>query len=101
MNITLKYVALHKQYADTIYKQMKLATVQPTMVNAPLWWIDPTDTVAQTIDSGTKLFVRRNLCWEQRVPTWRQNGELGQIMGDLTLNQFYLKSLNHLVYFST
>lgn len=55
VNITHQLIDLHKKYAPKIFKLMKQATKVPTMVNAPLWWIDPTDPVTFTIDSGEIL----------------------------------------------
>lgn len=44
--------ALHYQYAPMIIALAKQATIDGTPINRPLWWIDPLDPVALTIDSG-------------------------------------------------
>uniref|UniRef100_A0A2A4JLH7 Glycoside hydrolase family 31 N-terminal domain-containing protein n=1 Tax=Heliothis virescens TaxID=7102 RepID=A0A2A4JLH7_HELVI len=41
--ISKKYTDLHAQYADVIFHAMETAVADGTPVNAPLWWIAPTD----------------------------------------------------------
>ncbi|XP_049836924.1 myogenesis-regulating glycosidase-like [Schistocerca gregaria] len=43
---------LHTQYAPRIVELMQKAVEGGTPVNLPVWWLDPTDSTAQTIDSG-------------------------------------------------
>lgn len=45
--------ALHYEYAPLIVSLANQAAVDGTPINRPLWWIDPVDPVALTIDSGT------------------------------------------------
>ena len=52
MNISKKYTDLHADYADVIYQAMEKAVADGTPVNAPLWWIDPTDHEALEIWDG-------------------------------------------------
>lgn len=56
VDISLKMVALHAEYADTIISLAEQSTVTGFPINRPLWWIDPLDPVAQTIDSGENIF---------------------------------------------
>lgn len=51
MRISKKFVNLHVQYADKIIEAMKNSVKHGTPVNAPLWWIDPTDPETYLIDS--------------------------------------------------
>lgn len=48
IDISRKFTDLHYEYADKIMKEFK-DTSHP-VIN-PIWWIDPEDSVAQTIDS--------------------------------------------------
>lgn len=61
IQLSKKYVKMHQQYSPVIYDLMKRATKEPIMVNAPLWWIDPTDRTALTIDSGKKNYKMDDL----------------------------------------
>ncbi|CAH0725126.1 unnamed protein product, partial [Brenthis ino] len=47
--ISKKYTDLHAQHADYIYEAMRLSSEDGTPVNAPLWWLDPTDEEALSI----------------------------------------------------
>ncbi|PSN31308.1 hypothetical protein C0J52_14633 [Blattella germanica] len=49
--LSLEYTLLHAQYADKIVELFNKAVQDGSPVNPPIWWIDPTDEVAQTIDS--------------------------------------------------
>ncbi|CAB3244188.1 unnamed protein product [Arctia plantaginis] len=49
VEISRKYVDLHAEYADVIIKAMEKAVSDGTPVNAPLWWLDPTDEDALVI----------------------------------------------------
>ncbi|XP_049938004.1 myogenesis-regulating glycosidase-like [Schistocerca serialis cubense] len=51
VEISRRYTALHAQYADAILAAMRRAVSEGAPVNPPIWWVDPADTVAQTIDS--------------------------------------------------
>ena len=57
IEIARNMTALHAQYADYIYALALQSTVDGTPINRPLWWLDPLDPVAQTIDSGFSLFI--------------------------------------------
>ncbi|XP_066146993.1 myogenesis-regulating glycosidase [Euwallacea fornicatus] len=50
-DIIKKYVDLHKQYAPNILKAMNRSIEEGTPVNAPIWWIDPTDATALANDN--------------------------------------------------
>ncbi|XP_066252568.1 myogenesis-regulating glycosidase-like [Euwallacea similis] len=45
-DIVKKYIDLHEQYAPNILKAMDKSIEDGTPVNAPIWWIDPTDATA-------------------------------------------------------
>lgn len=47
-----KYVDLHEQYAPNILNAMSLSIETGSPVNPPIWWVDPSDTTAQSIDDG-------------------------------------------------
>lgn len=51
--IAQRMTALHYEYAPLIVSLANQAAVDGTPINRPLWWIDPVDPVALTIDSGT------------------------------------------------
>ncbi|XP_047004539.1 myogenesis-regulating glycosidase-like [Schistocerca americana] len=42
---------LHTQYAPRMLELMQKAVEDGTPVNLPIWWFEPTDSTAQTIDS--------------------------------------------------
>lgn len=47
-----KYVDLHEEYAPLILNAMSLSIESGNPVNAPIWWVDPSDTIAHSIDDG-------------------------------------------------
>ncbi|XP_047532871.1 myogenesis-regulating glycosidase-like [Vanessa atalanta] len=49
VTISKKYTDLHAAYAQDIYDAMQASVDNGTPVNAPLWWIDPTDQEALRI----------------------------------------------------
>ncbi|KPJ04462.1 putative family 31 glucosidase KIAA1161 [Papilio xuthus] len=49
VEISKKYTELHAEYGDEIYAAMQAAVESGRPVNAPLWWIDPTDEDALNI----------------------------------------------------
>ncbi|XP_049836583.1 myogenesis-regulating glycosidase-like [Schistocerca gregaria] len=51
LDICRNLISLHIQYAPLIVELMKKAVEDGTPVNRPIWWIDPTDPTALTIDS--------------------------------------------------
>lgn len=52
VDIALQMTALHVEYADVIGKLALQSTHDGSPINRPIWWIDPTNHDAQTIDSG-------------------------------------------------
>ncbi|GBP18690.1 Myogenesis-regulating glycosidase [Eumeta japonica] len=46
IEICKKYTQLHADYADDIVRAIEASMEKGTPVNAPIWWIDPTDEVA-------------------------------------------------------
>lgn len=55
VDIALRMTKLHYQYSPLIISLARQATTNGYPINRPLWWIDPTDPVAQTIESGNAL----------------------------------------------
>ncbi|XP_036324259.1 myogenesis-regulating glycosidase-like isoform X3 [Rhagoletis pomonella] len=49
IEISKKFVQMHADYAPEIIKRFKLATETGEPVNLPLWWVDPSDKVAQGV----------------------------------------------------
>ncbi|XP_037971828.2 myogenesis-regulating glycosidase-like isoform X1 [Plutella xylostella] len=49
VNISRRYTELHARYADVVYAAMNASVQRGTPVNAPLWWLDPSDATAQGI----------------------------------------------------
>jgi len=43
---------LRANYTDTIIELMRSSVGMGTPLNPPVWWIDPTDPIAQVIDDG-------------------------------------------------
>jgi len=43
---------IHANYTDTIIELMRSSVGKGSPLNPPVWWIDPTDPVAQTIADG-------------------------------------------------
>ena len=52
IEICKKFTALHYQYSYKIIQLAKKKVEDGTPINPPIWWIDPTDTDALTIDTG-------------------------------------------------
>ena len=51
--ISLQMVRLHEEYADLLVTLADEATKTPGfMVNRPIWWLDPDDELALTVDDG-------------------------------------------------
>lgn len=52
VEICKKFTALHSQYTDEIFKALErnVATGEPA--NPPIWWIDPRDETAFTVNDG-------------------------------------------------
>lgn len=48
-----KYVDLHEEYAPLILNAMSLSIESGNPVNPPIWWVDPSDTIAHSIDDGS------------------------------------------------
>ncbi|XP_063382934.1 myogenesis-regulating glycosidase-like [Cydia fagiglandana] len=61
VEICRKYTQLHADYADEIVAAMEASVRDGTPVNAPIWWLDPTDeTALATWDEfllGEKILV--------------------------------------------
>jgi len=55
--ISKSFTALHASYTPYIMKLFKRAVDSGEPVNAPLWWIAPTDEVAQSIYDGNSLTI--------------------------------------------
>lgn len=51
--ISKKYVTLHTAYSDIIVKAMENSINKGYPVNAPIWWVDPTNVDALSCDDGT------------------------------------------------
>jgi alpha-glucosidase len=56
-----KFVNLHAQYTPEIMKRFKLAVETGEPVNPPLWWISPSDKVAQVIYDRECVYFEGNL----------------------------------------
>lgn len=52
VEICRNFTELHAKYTDEIVKRFELARDVGEPVNAPIWWIDPNDRVAQQISDG-------------------------------------------------
>lgn len=46
---------LRSKYTDTIIRAMRDSVTNGSPVNPPIWWIDPTNTEAHTIDDGREV----------------------------------------------
>lgn len=46
----MKFVELHANYTEVIMERFQLAVATGEPVNPPIWWVDPTDTVALGIN---------------------------------------------------
>jgi len=53
--ISKNFTALHATYTPYIMKLFKRAVDSGEPVNVPLWWIAPTDEVAQSIYDGNPV----------------------------------------------
>jgi len=49
---------LRANYTDTIIKLMRRSVSEGSPLNPPVWWIDPTDPVAQTIADGKLVNIK-------------------------------------------
>lgn len=52
IDITKRFVKLHEEYSDYVIERMQLAVSDGQPINVPIWWLDESDKVAQTIDDG-------------------------------------------------
>jgi hypothetical protein len=52
VHIAKKFTSLHYQYSDKMLELARKKVADGTPINLPLWWLDPTDEEALTIDSG-------------------------------------------------
>ncbi|XP_035796360.1 myogenesis-regulating glycosidase-like [Anopheles albimanus] len=50
VTLAKKFTELHESYSDYIIQRMRLAVSHGTPVNPPIWWLDPTDKIAQTVN---------------------------------------------------
>ncbi|XP_065335400.1 myogenesis-regulating glycosidase-like [Cloeon dipterum] len=61
VEIARKLVALHVELADVFYALARQRAASGIPINLPVWWIEPHDSIAQTIDSefllGEELLV--------------------------------------------
>lgn len=57
IDITKKFIELHRNHSDYIIKRMELAVTDGEPVNVPIWWLDESDKEAQTIDDGKILKI--------------------------------------------
>jgi len=48
---------LRANYTDTIIELMRSSVGKGTPLNPPVWWIDPTDPVAQAIADGKQTYL--------------------------------------------
>ncbi len=51
VDIALRMTSLHYEYSSLIISLAREATITGYPINRPIWWIDPTDPVAQTVDT--------------------------------------------------
>ena len=58
IDISRRFVNLHAEHAEYIIKMFERKTKTGEPVNAPIWWLDPSDSVARTIDDGLYLGFR-------------------------------------------
>lgn len=49
------FMDLRGNYTDIIIQLMRNSVAKGSPVNPPVWWIDPTDPVAHSIDDGKKI----------------------------------------------
>lgn len=54
--ISKKYVNLHDKYTEIIVKAMNDSINNGYPVNAPIWWVDPTNTDALSCDDGNRSY---------------------------------------------
>lgn len=52
VEISRRFTELHESYSELILNRFKLAVSDGHPVNPPIWWLDPDDEVAQSIDDG-------------------------------------------------
>lgn len=57
IGISKKFTDLHAEYTDEIMKAFDEAVKSGEPVNAPIWWLDPTDKIAMGIDDGNRLRI--------------------------------------------
>lgn len=55
--ICKKFTELHTSYGSLIEERFKLAVASGDPVNPPIWWLDPTDATAQSIDDGEMGYI--------------------------------------------
>ncbi|XP_053697015.1 myogenesis-regulating glycosidase-like isoform X1 [Sabethes cyaneus] len=50
VEISKRFVRLHEEYSDYILQRMRLAVAEGIPVNPPIWWLDPNDEDALTVN---------------------------------------------------
>lgn len=58
VDICKKFMNIRSNYTNTIIGLMKKSVANGSPLNPPVWWIDPTDPVAQSIDDGKTFSIR-------------------------------------------
>lgn len=57
LEICKQFTNLHTEYSDVIMSALEAAVIHGEPVNPPIWWLDPNDIVALSINDGkTKTF---------------------------------------------
>ena len=107
--ISHKFVDLHAQYTPLIIERFKLAVKAGDPVNPPIWWVDPTDKLAQSISDqfmlGDKILVapvivEKAVSREVYLPAgkWKDGNSDEVHTGPKTISN-YLAPLDILPYF--
>lgn len=59
--ISQKFTKLHEQFTEVILQRFRLAVQTGEPVNAPLWWIDPHDRVAQLCNDRKLISISHDI----------------------------------------
>ncbi|XP_018572976.1 myogenesis-regulating glycosidase-like [Anoplophora glabripennis] len=107
--VVKKFVDLHKNYSSQIIEAMQASVKNGSPVNPPIWWIDPTDTIALATDDEfllgenilvTPVITEGGISRKVYLPkgTWKDGNSDATYEGPTTIED-YSAPLDTLPYF--
>nr|CAD7257000.1 unnamed protein product [Timema shepardi] len=91
--ISRKFTALHAEYSDVILDRAARAVQDGSPLNPPIWWVDPEDAIAQTVEDGAALCRAADQCREPRL-RWLQTRLAGRSEQSCFTRHHVLRTIN-------